>query len=158
MNANTNNVTVNMENLSAEERATLISLMEKANNKGYWVPAIDERYYFLYNDGDISSTINRNDDSDKHRIAQGNYYKTREDAQFAVECNKVLQELRVLANGYKLTPGVIRWYLYSENNRVKVGSYCDMIHHGVCFATSEAAKAAIEKIGEDRLKKYYFCL
>lgn len=161
MNAstNTNNVTVNMENLSATERAQLIALMEKANGKVF-VPTHGQRYYFAYSDGDIDSDTYGNSATDNGRIAVGNCYKTREDAQFAVERTKVIRELQVLANGFKPAQ-TAKWYtMVYDNNRksIRVIDYGHCVHNNVYFPTEQAALDAINNVGADRLLKYYFCV
>ena len=49
------NITINMENLSQEERTALLSLIEKANKpkSKVWKPESDEMYYYSCSDGFI---------------------------------------------------------------------------------------------------------
>lgn len=94
-----NNITVNMENLSQEERSILLPLIEKANkpkNK-VWKPESDEMYYYSCSDGFIKEATWDNINVDKNRYAIGNCFKTREEAEFALERQKVIMELKRFA-------------------------------------------------------------
>ncbi len=96
---NNQNITVNMENLSQEERSTLLSLIEKANkpkNK-VWKPEKDETYYYLYSYGKIEEDTWDNANEDRIRYAIGNCFKTKEEAEFALERQKVITELKRFA-------------------------------------------------------------
>lgn len=94
-----NNITVNMENLSQEERTTLLSLIEKANkaNSKVWKPEENETYYYLYSYGKIEEDTWDNADEDRIRYAIGNCFKTRGEAEFATEKLKVITELKRFA-------------------------------------------------------------
>ena len=160
-----NNITVNMENLSQEERSTLLSLIEKANkpkNK-VWKPESDEMYYFSYSDGNVSFDRFISNTSEK-RYAIGNCFKTKEEAEFALEKQKVIMELKRFALEHN--EGEIDWndsnqikYFLSyqhDKNIIFIDSYYFIQICDIYFTSEEIAKAAIKEIGEERIKKYYF--
>lgn len=164
-----NNITVNMENLSDEERTTLLSLIEKANkpkNK-VWKPEEDEKYYYSYSDGSIEQDTYHDSNVDTYvhedRYAIGNCFKTREEAEFAVEGQKVITELKRYAmehNEEKIDwNNENQWkasLMYNHSDgRIDIVSD-SYLHTSIYFSSNEIAKAAIKAIGEDRLKKYYF--
>lgn len=161
------NITVNMENLSQEERSTLLSLIEKANkpkNK-VWKPEKGEKYYYSYSDGFIKESTWDNVNVDKNRYAIGNCFKIKEEAKFAIEKLKVINELKRFAlehNEEEIDWGngsQYKYYLYFNHyeNRICI-SACTYYQYTQCiyFTSSEIAQAAIQEIGEERLKKYYF--
>lgn len=158
-----NNITVNMENLSQEERSTLLSLIEKANkpkNK-VWKPEKDEIYYYLYSYGKIEEDTWDNINEDRIRYAIGNCFKTKEEAEFALERQKVIMELKRFALEHNekeidWSDGKPKWLIYSNRNHVGF-KYVNLLKENNIYFTSEKiTQAAIKEIGEERLKKYYF--
>lgn len=162
-----NNITVNMENLSQEERTTLLSLIEKANkpkNK-VWKPEENEAYYYSYSDGHIEKATCDNGNMDKNRYAIGNCFKTKEEAEFALERQKVITELKRFAMEHNEKE--IDWsnrcqnkhflYFNHDKNRTCI-SACTYSQYAQCiyYTSIEIARAAIQEIGEERIKKYYF--
>lgn len=161
------NITVNMENLSQEERTTLLSLIEKANKakSKVWKPKENETYYYLYSYGNIDEDTWDSANGDKKRYALGNCFKTKEEAEFALERQKVITELKRFTLEHN--EGEIDWsngsqykyYLYFNHyeNRICI-SACTYYTYTQCiyFTSSEIARAAIQEIGEERIKKYYF--
>lgn len=163
-----NNITVNMENLSQEERSTLLSLIEKANkpkNK-VWKPEENEKYYYLYSYGKIDEDTWDNTNTDRIRYEIGNCFKTKEEAEFALERQKVIMELKRFALEHNEKE--IDWsnrcqnkyflYFNHDKNRIMISYY--YIYQYICepiyFTSEKIAQQAIKEIGEERLKKYYF--
>lgn len=161
-----NNITVNMENLSQEERSTLLSLIEKANkpkNK-VWNPEENETYYYSYSDGNIEKATCDNLNVDKNRYAIGNCFKTKEEAEFALEKQKVITELKRFALEHNEED--IDWNdsnqrkcflsYQHDKNIIFIDFYYSVQIYNIYFTSEEIAQAAIKEIGEERLKKYYF--
>lgn len=161
-----NNITVNMENLSQEERSTLLSLIEKANkpkNK-VWKPEKGEKYYYSYSDGFIKESTWDNVNVDKNRYAIGNCFKTKEEAEFALERQKVITELKRFALEHNEEDidwndsNQIKYFLsyQHDKNIIFIDSYYFIQICDIYFTSEEIAQAAIKEIGEERLRKYYF--
>lgn len=167
-----NNITVNMENLSQEERSTLLSLIEKANKpkSKIWKPEDNEKYYYGYSDGSVSHDIFHHYNVTgayvhENRYAIGNCFKTREEAKFAIERLKVIADLKRFALEHN--EGEIDWsnrcqnkhflYFNHDKNRTCI-SACTYSQYAQCiyYTSIEIARAAIQEIGEERIKKYYF--
>lgn len=161
-----NNITVNMENLSEEERKQLMKLIQKSNGSKWKVckPKNNEKYFFISGCGVINSFRWINDSTDNGCYGIGNCFKTEEEAEFALEKAKVETELRRFAeenNEYE-----IDW----KDRREKYFIYYDYIKEIIStsykfsfrrtsapfFTSKEIAEQAIKSIGEERLKKYYF--
>lgn len=162
-----NNITVNMENLSQEERSTLLSLIEKANkpkNK-VWKPEKGEKYYYSYSYGYIEEATWDNVNVDKNRYAIGNCFKIKEEAKFAIEKLKVINELKRFALEHNeeeidwsnINQNKYYLYFYHDKNRTCI-SACTYSQYAQCiyYTSIEIARAAIQEIGEERIKKYYF--
>lgn len=160
-----NNITVNMDNLTTDERNTLLKLIEKANkpkNKS-WKPGWGERYYTISNDGTLINLLCTNDNTDERTFTIGNCFKTKEEAEFALEKQKVITELKRFAlenNECELdwNNEYHKFYLYYDYKTGKIAVVSNMSWKtlSVYFSSEIIAKEAIEKIGRDRLKKYYF--
>lgn len=161
-----NTLQINMNNLTDEERATLLSLVEKANkhvNK-VWKPEVKEKFYTLFGDGSINElTWLKHADIIK-RYEIGNCFKTVDEAKFALEKLKVITELKRFAIEHN--EGEIDWsdseqkkyYIYysCHINRTDIDFTTQMRENIVYFTSQEIATQAIQEIGEERLKKYYF--
>lgn len=137
---------------------------------GVWEPGMGEWYFFLddrgtpastFNAGVVATTLNLKD-----RRSIGNCFRTKEEAEFAVERLKVLAEMRKYAKGFKpdwSNTYTQKYLLYvrtdcanSKRRYVVVADY-NTINHGIIyFASVKDAKACIDGIGEERLLKYYF--
>lgn len=161
-----NTLQINMNNLTDEERTTLLSLVKKANkpvNK-VWKPEYDRDYYFIRNNGQICYTNWIKSDIDKERFILGNCFKTEDEAKFALERQKVITELKRYALEHNEKE--IDWndevqnkfglYFYHQSKKILIDTYTFCQTTFIYFTSKKIAESAIKAIGEDRLKKYYF--
>ena len=166
-------IKLNMENLTKEEREQLLKLVEKANTKEskVWKPNENDLYYFATCDGSIYSDTWYNIEIEKKMYSLGNCFKTKEEAEFALERQKVIVEMERFAkeSGFdqrSSQSGVIlscsrlpripseskpRWVLGTV--RYYPG---ERLGGGVAFCSEFEALQAVQSVGEDRIKKYYF--
>ena len=153
-------IKLNMENLSAKEREQLMNLVEKANKKDPNIPKEGSTYYCINADGMVAKLKWRSLKTDNWLYDMGNCFRTEQDAKFAVEQHKVVVELERFARRYNGNPFPYYYYLTCDYNDsgyyVSTTGLNTMRLHGVSFTSKEMAQKAIEVIGEDRLKKYYF--
>lgn len=163
-----NNITVNMENLSVEERKQLISLVEKSNQpkpKKRWRADYGEYYYTIFSDGYIDRPCENNHSTDDLRYKLGNYFKTPEEVKFELEKRLVYQELKDYAMEHN--NGEIDWddenqykyyIFYTNRSGILLIDWCKIRNNmcGIYFTSKQIAQNAIETIGEDRIKKYIF--
>ncbi len=129
-------------------------------------PKKGDRYYYIYHTGFIFYCGYSEDNMDRAIINIGNCFKTEEDAKYMVEKLKVIHELQKFAN--ENNEKEIDWknktqYKYylvydteDEELYVDYAVYCKREPLNIYFTSSKIAKRAIEEIGEDRIKKYYF--
>lgn len=160
-----NTLQINMNNLTDEERNTLLSLVKKSNEpkSKVWKPKFGLVYYFISNNGEIEATNCIESIADEERFVFGNCFKTKDEAKFAVEKLKVITELKRFALEHN--EGEIDWNTRKKNfyiyysyyiNRIDIDFATHMRESIVYFTSREIAEQAIQEIGEERLKKYYF--
>ena len=92
-----------------------------------------------------------------HKIEIGNVFKTKEQADFAVEKLKVEAELRKFSRPFE--NGKFNHYIffYIDGDSVEVGYKTGCHSQGaIYFESEEKAQQAIESVGIDRIKKYLF--
>lgn len=160
-----NNITVNMENLSEKEREQLMKLIQKSNgSKGkMWKPEDNEKYFYVSGRGVINICRWINDTTDNGCYEIGNCFKTKEEAEFALEKAKVEAELRRFAeenNEYEIDwedDDQEKWFIYYNCDTKKIDIIYNTVlkTHCIYFSSKKIAKQAIDYIGEERLKKYY---
>ena len=129
-----------------------------------WKPNKNEKYCYIGGDGDIYHTVNVNLTVDDCIFSIGNYFKTDEEAEHMVEKLKVIKELQDFA--IENRDEEIDWYdkeqdkweiSYKDSNVEPIcNNYYRSQAFNIYFASKEIAQEAIKKIGEDRIKKYYF--
>lgn len=134
-----------------------------------WKPKKGDKYYYISNTGFIFHCAYNEDNEefiDKANISIGNCFKTEEEAKHMVEKLKVIHELQKFA--YENNEKEIDWnnktqYKYylvyateDEELYVDYAVYCKRELLNIYFTSSDIARKAIEAVGEDRIKKYYF--
>lgn len=131
-------------------------LIEKSTQ--VWQPQYDEKYYYITTSGNVAQDT-FNPSFDKDRLSFKNCFKTRKEATYMAEKLKIITKLRELSN-IKFSENKGKYYIYYNfrENRVLCTetNYVKIIPFEVCFKTREDCQKAIDTIGEDNLKKYYF--
>lgn len=157
-----NELKVNFDNLTAEERAELLKLVEKANKpkSKAWKPENGEEYYYIGNDGIVWK--------DSYgfiiKYAIGNVFKTKEEAQNAVERLKIRAELQRYADEHNKpidweNHNTDKWYIcfdYDDRRFVYMWKSFTRNCFQIYFTSEEIARAAVQAVGEERIKKYLF--
>lgn len=162
-----NNITVNMENLTDEEREQLLKLVKKSNEmtKKRWKAQNQEVYYYINYCNKIESWNESNNKADKALYELGNYFKTREEAEFELQKRLVYQELK----DYALEHNKVKfnwkdslqdkWCIcYDFRNKILSSENWHTIGEigQIYFSSQKIALDAITAIGEDRIEKYLF--
>lgn len=141
-------------------------VVEEKEEKIWWEPELDEKYYIICSDGSIDYNNYDCDYADKRIMNIGNCFQTEEQAEFMVEKLKVIHELEKFA--FDNNEKEIDWN--NENQEKYIITFNHITQDcGIClwrvsrsnpfniyFTSEEIAEKAIEAIGEDRIKKYYF--
>lgn len=123
-----------------------------------WKPEFGEKYYYMTTSGNVGQDT-FNTSFDKYRLSFRNVFKTAEEARKMVEKIKIINQLQELSN-IKFSENKGKYFIYYNfrENRVLCTktNYVKIIPFEVCFKTREDCQKAIDTIGEDNLKKYYF--
>ena len=95
--------------------------------------------------------------TERHKIEIGNVFKTKEQADFAVEKLKVEAELQKFGRPFEY--GKFNYCLLFDidgnNFRTDVTSYCPS-QGAIYFESEEKAQEAVSAVGKERIKKYIF--
>lgn len=131
-----------------------------------WGPKKGAVYWYINPDGGIDYYSYENDETDKNFIAIGNCFQTEKQAEFMVEKLKVIHELEKFA--YENNSEEIDWnnenqekYIITFNHitqdcGINLWRVSRSNPFNVYFTSEEIARKAIETIGEERIKRYYF--
>ena len=134
--------------------------------KKYWTPKEKEKYFYIEDCMGVSDDRNVQAPIDYCRFNIGNFFKTKIEAEHILEKLKVIHELQKFA--YENNEGEIDWKNFNqckyylvydtkdEDLYVDYSIYCKSEPFNIYFTSSKIAKRAIEAVGEDRIKKYYF--
>ena len=136
---------------------------EKKEKEKASFPKYGSMYYFIDSAGTVCQSFWEDDGVDRERLSLGNCFETREEAEFKVERLRVLHEMKQFAEpkDYKWDSFNEHYYIYYhfsdlyDNNAVLIGNVNSCKSDEIYFTSEENAKACIEAVGEDRIKKYY---
>lgn len=141
-------------------------IIQEEEEKKWWKPEKRTQYYVIHGDGDVERICYTNNPSDNRAIFMGNCFKTEEEAKFMVEKLKVIHELEKFA--YENNEEEIDWknktqckyYLVydteDEELYVDYTAYSKREPFNIYFTSLRIAEKAINTIGKDRIKKYFF--
>ena len=134
--------------------------------KKYWTPKEKEKYFYIEDCMGVSDDRNVQAPIDYCRFNIGNFFKTKIEAEHILEKLKVIHELQKFA--YENNEEEIDWKNFNqckykifydaedEDLYVDYSIQCESEPFGIYFTSFKIAKRAIEAVGEDRIKKYYF--
>ena len=160
------NITINLEGLNKEEREQLLGLVEKAKRaKKIWKPEYGDWYWYIGSDGQVDNCEWVNGPIDYGRYSIGNCFRTKEEATFVREKQKIKTELQRYADEHN-DPNKIEWD--GENVHCNIGYSVDKDDLDTAFAfnirriddiyftSEEIAEDAANRIGTKRIMKYLF--
>lgn len=163
-----NIISVNLNNLTDEEREQLLKLVEKSNSKKgkVWKPEDNEFYYYINSVGTVIQTQYSSQYVGNNKYYElGNCFKTREEAEFAAEKQKLITEIKRYITENDLEE--LDWenchqcklYIYYDFDERMFNvdyQYCGRNMNTIYFSDKLAWKKMISDIGEDRIKRYLF--
>ena len=120
-------------------------------------PKYGDTYWCINAYGGVSKEIWDGYDIEKDMLEIGNVFKTKEQADFAVEKLKVEAELQKFSRPFKC--GEINHYIFlnTDNECLDVVGLSYSQYQGtIYFESEEKAQQAIKSAGEERIKKYIF--
>lgn len=134
--------------------------------KKYWTPKEKEKYFYIEDCMGVSDDRNVQAPIDYCRFNIGNFFKTKIEAEHMLEKLKVIHELQKFA--YENNEKEIDWKNFNQckykifydaedgDLYVDYSVQCESEPFNIYFTSFKIAKNAIEAVGEDRIKKYYF--
>ena len=134
-----------------------ISELEEQVKEEQEFPEYGDNYWFLLSGGTIDDNFYENSHVDNKRLEIGNVFKTKEQAEFAVEKLKVEAELRKFSRPFEIYG--TNYYLYFAKDDGFIGIAClttSLAQGAIYFESEEKAQQAISTVGEERIKKYIF--
>ena len=134
-----------------------IAELEEQAKKEDDFPQDGDMYWIIEDSTEVSRYAWEGDDFDNQHLPVGNVFKTKEQADFAVEKLKVEAELRKFSRKYQ--PYAELYTIVFHNNSKKVitvtanQTFQDITFY---FESENKANQAIQSVGEYRIKKYIF--
>lgn len=145
-----------LQKLKEEFDQRIKALEDKYKDDEEW-PRYGEDYWTINDKGETNYYIWSGDIFDKTAFENSAIFRTGEEAEFEAERLKVLRELEKMGGPFMFTFGNWCIYLNAQNN---IDYFCEIeerfIYGNYYFRSEKEVKEAIEKIGEDRIKKYLF--
>lgn len=128
--------------------------------KSLWKPKEDEKYYFIDSQIEIDYYC-ETCSYDRDRVAIGNAFQTREDAEKMMNKLKIINKLKELSNiNFGDDINELKYSIGYDIDTKKVCStmnrFTRIMPFEVYFKTATDCQKAIDIIGEENLKKYYF--
>ena len=128
-----------------------------------WRAKKNELYWFISSDGIVGSSREENDPVDETRYRIGNYYKTREEANEAIEKMKIYMQLKDLAlrlnEGEKIDWANSNQYKYNiyyePGGLATTDAYCYQELGQIYCVNRYFLEVAEQEIGEKNLKKLF---
>lgn len=150
------NIQERIEALETEFADKIKALKAEAQQENEF-PRDGDDYLYICDEGDILTESWDGLDFEEYRLAIGNVFKTKEQAEFAVEKLKVEAELRKHSDVWNLEKTQYTFSFNWEDGRFNV-EYPDYKQYanGYYFDNIIALQDAIETVGKDRIKKYLF--
>ena len=150
------NIQERIEALETEFNEKIKALKTEAQREDEF-PQVEDDYWYVDCDAEVMLAVWYGDDYDKGRVSIDNVFKTKEQAEFAVEKLKVEAELRKFSRPFEYGDWnfEILWNNHENNIELDWSGY--VVRQSVIyFESGEIAEKAIESVGEERIKKYIF--
>lgn len=126
-----------------------------------WKPQYGDKYYTISTRGtiDFDNFVTGNS-TDENRLLLGNVFETEEDAKKMVAKLKIINRLRELSNVKFNNCDKEKYVIFYDStyNKIEITNHMCVreLPFEVYFKTREDCQKAIDTIGEENLKKYYF--
>lgn len=140
----------------------LEELIKKEDEPTYYIPNMNEKYFYIDDEGDVFSDTWNNMETDTYRLEFGNCYKTHDKAFNASSVQKDLVRLQRLAltlnKGERIDWKNIqqaKYYLFYDyyNNCIQQ-THCFVSQSNTIYCLSdEYMREAVKLFDKDRLKK-----
>ena len=150
------NIQERIEALETEFNEKIKTLKAEAQREQEF-PRDGDIYWLINTAGETNWVRWHGAEIENKRLSFGNVFKTKEEADFAVEKLKVEAELRKFSRPFKYGDWnfEILWNNHENNIELDWSGY--VVRQSVIyFESGEIAEKAIEAVGKERIKKYIF--
>ena len=139
------------------EFAEKIKVLKAEAQREQEFPQVGDYYWRIGDDLEVKTCVWADSVYGKKYSSIGNVFRTKEDAEFAVEKLKVEAELRKFSRPFELDSYNHYILLDIDGNsfRTDFTSYCPL-QGAIYFESEEKAQEAVSTVGEERIKKYLF--
>lgn len=135
----------------------LLTKLEEQIKKEQEFPQVGDEYWFIDDRGMVFDSEFKNKKSDKDSLEIGNFFQTKEQAEFVVEKLKVEAELREFSRPFEYGENCTEFYYDHDFGRIMFCTLTASQTQGaIYFESREKAEEAIDTVGEERIKKYIF--
>lgn len=153
------NYSEELKHLPSSEIENLQALLEDIKDKPKSIWDLDiaggKEYYVLWTDGHIDANDFISHLDEKKRD-MGNAFLTREEAEFELERRKIEAIMKKHSRPFEYNK--CNYYIVCDKRYNKIEFLENhYVYNGLSyFESKEIARKAVDEIGEDRLKKYWF--
>lgn len=159
------NIQERIEALETEFKGKIKALKAEVQREQEF-PQNGDEYWFIDEEGSVGSTLYDNHYIDDYYIDRchqtiGNFFQTKEEAEFAVEKLKVEAELRKFSSPFEIYG--TNYHLYFDKDDgfddgfMGIGcTTTSLVQGAIYFESEETAREAIRSVGKERIKKYLF--
>lgn len=134
-----------------------IAELEEQEERERVFPRFMDVYYYIQASGRVDNTYWSEEVTDFQKKWLGNVFRTKEQAECAVEKMKVEAELRKFSKPFEY--GKFNYSLIfdidGDNFRTDFTGYCPP-QGAIYFESEEKAQQAVSTVGVERVKKYIF--
>ena len=134
-----------------------IAELEEQAKKEDDFPQDGDEYWLIEDSTGVGKFIWKGDDFDNQHLPVGNVFKTKDQAEFAVEKLKVEAELRKFSVPFE--PMVDNFYMVLDTSDGVIDIW-SMVYSkaqgAIYFESKKTAIEAIQSVGKERIKKYIF--
>ncbi len=144
-----------------QDKIKILENTQVEEESNVWKPKKHDEYSFITNTGSVLTTLWNDTTVDIHRFITNNVFKTIEDAEFEIERRKVFMDLKQFSESenHKWDQSKMHYFLYygyDQHGYIGINYDVDERRHGIYFESEDKASEAVDAVGSDRLKKYYF--
>lgn len=120
-------------------------------------PQFGDDYWYVDSDAEVMDTASYDGEYDQGRLSIGNIFRTKEEAEFAVEKLKLEAELRKFGRPFEIYGTNYHLYFAKDDGFMGIGcTTTSLIQGAIYFESEETAREVIRSVGKERIKKYIF--
>lgn len=151
------NIQERIEALETEFAKKIKALKAEAQREEEF-PQEGYEFWFITSSGDVARMFWHDDLGQEQSLSIGNVFRTKEEAEFAVEKLKVEAELRKFSRPFKYGEDNLTFnYHHKSKTLVNVPAHSFYQDIGeFYFDNNDKVNEVTESVGEERIKKYIF--